>query len=340
MSNYNNRVYLVTGAAGFLGSNVCRQLLNEGESVRAYVLPGDKAAAYLPKGTEVYFGDLLDMEALEKYFEVPAYNEVVVLHIASIVSVSPDYSQKVMDVNVKGTENIVKMCRKHNVNKLVYCSSTGAIPENETGTIKECDGIIPIDPERIKGCYSLSKALATNVVLDAAAEGLNACVVHPSGILGPEDFAMSETTKTLVEIINGEMAAGISGSFNLCDVRDLANGVIGAARNGKSGECYILGNDPVTFKEFAKLISEESGCKKMKVFLPIGVARFMAKIMESKAKREGKKPLLTTFSVYNLARNNNFDSSKARRELGYATRSYRETIRDEIQWLKANGKIA
>lgn len=335
-----NRMYLVTGAAGFLGSTVCRKLADRNETVRAFVLEGDTSAQYLPEDVEVTYGDLCNKEDLERFFETPDDTEVIVLHIASIVTVNPDYSQKVMDVNVGGTENIVEMCKKHNASKLVYCSSTGAIPEEEKGTIRECDGAIPLDPERIKGCYSLSKAMATNVVLKAANEGLNACVVHPSGILGPEDFAMGETTRTLVDIINGEMPAGIDGSFNLCDVRDLADGLIGAADKGKSGECYILGNEPVSFKDFAKLVSEESGCRQMKLFLPIPAASFLAKILEKKAKKTGAKPLMTTFSVYNLARNNRFDSSKANKDLGYTTRPYRETIRDEIRWLKDTGKIA
>ena len=311
----NSRIYLVTGAAGFLGSNVCRQLVNSGEQVRAYVLPGDVSAKYLPEGVEVIYGDLLDTDALEKFFDVKGSKEVIVMHIASIVTVNPEYSKKVMDVNVEGTANSVELCKKHKVSKLIYCSSTGAIPELENGPIRECDGEIPIDPERIRGCYSLSKALATNLVLKAAKnDGLDACVVHPSGILGPDDFAMGETTKTLVDIINGEMPAGISGSFNLCDVRDLANGMILASERGRSGECYILGNEPVSFKDFTKLVSEESGCKKMRFFLPLGVASFLAGIMEKKAKKAGKKPLMTKFSVYNLARNNNFDSGKAERE--------------------------
>ncbi|SES79218.1 dihydroflavonol-4-reductase [Pseudobutyrivibrio sp. C4] len=336
----SKKIYLVTGAAGFLGSTVCRQLIDRGENVRAFVLAGDKSAQFLPKEVEIVYGDLCNKDDLERFFTIEDDAEVVVLHIASIVTVNPDYSQKVMDVNVGGTENIVEMCKSHKVSKLVYCSSTGAIPEEERGTIRECEGSIPLDPERIKGCYSMSKAMATNVVLKAATDGLNACVVHPSGILGPEDFAMGETTKTLVDIINGEMPAGIDGSFNLCDVRDLADGVIGAADKGKSGECYILGNEPVSFKDFTKLVSEESGCKPLKFFLPISAANLLAKMLEKKAKKTGEKPLMTTFSVYNLARNNRFDSSKAAKELGYTTRPYRETIRDEIRWLKDTGKIA
>ncbi len=110
-----------------------------------------------------------------------------------------------------------------------------------------------------------SKALATQAVLDAVRDrGLKACVVHPSGILGPEDFAVGETTSTMIQIINGEMPAGINGSFNLCDVRDLARGTILAATKGKSGHCYILGNKEVSFKDFSRMVSQEAGCKKNK----------------------------------------------------------------------------
>ena len=158
--------------------------------------------------------------------------------------------------------------------------------------------------------------------------------------MGPEDFAVGETTKVLIQIINGEMPAGIDGSFNLCDVRDLALGAIAAADKGKRGECYILGNDEVSFRDFSRLVSEEAHCKKMKFFIPTGIANLLAKVMEKQAAKKGTRPLMTTFAVYNLARNNDFDSSKAHRELGYTTRSYRETMHDEIEWLKASGKIA
>lgn len=335
-----NIKYLVTGAAGFLGGTICRQLVERGDDVRAFVLPNDPAMKYVPKEAEVVAGDLTDMESLERFFTVEEGVETIVLHIASIVSVNPEYNQKVIDVNVGGTKNIIDLCLSHpECKKLVYCSSTGAIPEEEKGkAIKEVEYF---DEEKVLGCYSQSKAMATQLVLDAVeGKGLNACIIHPTGIMGPEDFAVGETTGTLIKIINGEMPAGIDGSFNLVDVRDLAQGTISAIDKGQKGECYILGNKEVSFKEFCKLISEESGCKPVKMFLPIWAANLMGKIMENKAKRTGEKPLMTTFSVYNLARNNDFDSTKARRELGYHTRPYQETIHDEVQWLKATGKIA
>ncbi|MCR5369098.1 MAG: NAD-dependent epimerase/dehydratase family protein [Clostridium sp.] len=248
-----NTIYLVTGAAGFLGSCVCRRLAERGCRVRGLVLPDDPAAKYLP-------------EEVQKY-EVDYFDETKVL-----------------------------------------------------------------------GCYSMSKALASQEVLDACHHrGLNACIVHPSGIMGPGDYAAGEITQNLVNIINGELPAGIDGNFNLCDVRDLADGIIAAAEKGRSGECYILANEPVTFRDFCRMVTEESGGKKVIVFLPIFAADMMARMMEAGAKKTGEKPVMTTFSVYNLARNNVFDSGKAKEELGYKTRSYEETIHDQIQWLLAEG---
>ncbi len=87
------------------------------------------------------------------------------------------------------------------------------------------------------------------------------------------------------------------------------------------------------------MLVKEAGCKPIKSFLPIKVANLIASILEKQAVKTGKEPLMTTFSVYNLARNNDFDSSKAKRELGYQTRPYEETIRDEVKWLKEAGKI-
>ncbi|MBO6158834.1 MAG: NAD-dependent epimerase/dehydratase family protein [Firmicutes bacterium] len=335
-----NTLYLVTGAAGFLGGTICRQLIERGDKVRAFVLPNDPAMQFVPEEAEIVEGDLTNEESLKPFFDIPAGMDAVVLHIASIVTVNPDFNQKVMDVNVGGTQKIIDLCLANSqVKKLVYCSSTGAIPEAPKGTaIKEVDYF---DEHQVLGCYSQSKALATQAVLDAVRDrGLNACVVHPSGIMGPEDFAVGETTGTLIKIIGGQMPAGIDGSFNLCDVRDLAAGTIAAADKGRIGECYILGNKPVSFKDFSNIVSEEAGCAKVKMFLPIWAANLVASLAEKAAKRKGEKPLMTTFSVYNLARNNTFDSSKAEEELGYHTRSYRETIHDEIQWLKETGKIA
>ena len=178
---------------------------------------------------------------------------------------------------------------------MVYVSSTGAIPEQPKGTpIRETYQFTPVDESRQVGCYSQSKALATQAVLDAFRErGLKACVVHPSGILGPKDYAVGETTGTVIKIMNGKMPVGMGGSFNLCDVRDLAQGCIGAADKGREGECYILGNKEVTLKEMCRMLHEASGCKTPYFYVPIRMAYVLARYMEKKARKTGEKPLMT-----------------------------------------------
>ena len=338
----NNRYYLLTGAAGFLGTNICMQLLEKGCKVRALVLPNDKSVKFIPKEVEVVLGDLTDAPSLEPFFTVPEGCTSVIIHCASMVTVNPNYSEKLMAVNVGGTRNIITKVLNHpECEKMVYVSSTGAIPEEPHGIkIREVSKFTPCDPKKVVGAYSQSKAAATQMVLDAVnVMGLKACVVHPSGILGPNDHAMGETSSTVLQIIRGEMPMGMQGSFNLCDVRDLAAGTIAAIDKGRIGQCYILANKTVTLKDMCDMLHAECNAKKIKFYLPLDLADKIAAGLEKQAEKTGKMPLMTTFSVYNLARNNEFDYSKAEAELGYTTRSYEETIHDEVQWMIAEGLI-
>ena len=338
----NERYYLLTGAAGFLGTNICMQLLEAGCKVRALVLPNDKSVKYIPAEVEVVLGDLTDADSLEPFFSVPEGASSVIIHCASMVTVNPNYSEKLMAVNVGGTRNIITKVLAHpECEKMVYVSSTGAIPEAPHGTkIKEVSKFEPCDPKLVVGAYSQSKAKASQMVLDAVrVMGLKACIVHPSGILGPNDHAIGETTGTLLQIIKGEMPMGMQGSFNLCDVRDLAAGTIAAIDKGRVGECYILANEPVTLKEMCDMLHAECNAKQIKFYLPLDLANKIAAGLEKQAEKTGKMPLMTTFSVYNLARNNEFDYSKAKEELGYTTRSYQQTIHDEVQWMIEEGLI-
>ena len=175
------------------------------------------------------------------------------------------------------------MFRTSGVQKNGLCKFERSIPELPKGQkIRE---VKQFDSEKVVGWYSKTKAMATQAVLDAVKkEGLNACVVHPSGILGPQDYAIGETTGTIIKIINGEMPVGMRGSFNLCDVRDLAAGCIAAADKGRTGECYILGNEEVTLKEMCELLDKDLHCGTCKLYLPLGLAKLLAKQMEKRQK--------------------------------------------------------
>lgn len=262
----------------------------------------------------------------------------MVYHCASIVTLSPDYSKKVYEVNVTGTRNVVEKCLEYGVRKLVYVSSTGAVPALPKGrAIVESDRY---DPDSVVGFYGKTKAEATRIFLDAARErGLDASIVCPSGIAGPGDYAYGPVASFIIDYAKGEMPAGVDGCFNAADVRDLAAGVIACGERGRAGESYILANDCVSMREMFRLVSEASGAAEVKAILPVALAKLVAALAGLASKATGRPARLTPFAICNLARNNEFSSDKAIAELGYRSRPFAQTVADTVAWLRAEGRI-
>ena len=333
-----NRIFLVTGAAGFLGSNICRLLSARGDRVRALVMTGDPAEKYVPKKIEIIHGDLLDRASLERFFNTGDDDEVYVIHCASIVWTKLEANPKVWAVNVDGTANIIDQCVKHRVRKLVYISSTGAIPELPFGEkIKEVDHFLPADG--LIGYYSVTKAEATQLVLDALKQHpeLDASIVHPSGICGPYDYAFGPVASMVRQVVQGKMKTGIEGTFNSIDARDLASGVLAACEKGRRGECYIMSNEVVSMQDMFRLINQAAGHPARFHVISKELARVMVIILAFISRFTGKEPLLSQFNIDMLNRNNEFDCSKAERELGYRCRPFSESIKDTVDWLREEG---
>ena len=334
-----NTVYLLTGAAGFLGSTISSQLIAQNKAVRALVLKGDPSIKQVPEEADIVSGNILDIGSLEEFFRVPGDTEVIVIHCASMVTVSPELSEKLYAVNVTGTKNIVEACIRHKVKKLVFISSTQAIPELPHGkVIREAYSFD--DPCLVSGGYGQTKAAATRLVLKAVWEyGLDASIVFPGNISGPNDFENGLFTNFIINYVNGKIPAGIAGSFNTVDVRDLAEGVIACTEKGRKGEGYIMCNNAVSMRDLLSLLSRNTGVREVKHILPAFAARVIA-VISSLVSFFTKTPgLLTSFAVYNLTRNNVFSCEKAKRELGFRTRPIEETIRDMAVWLYNSGQI-
>ena len=333
-----NTMYLLTGAAGYLGSNVSRSLIARGKTVRALVLKGDPAISQVPAEVEIVTGDIVNAGSIEQFFSVPDETEIIVIHCASMVTVSPELSEKLYAVNVTGTQNILNACIKHKVKKLVYVSSTGAIPELPHGqVIREVNYF---DPDKIIGGYGKTKAMATQLVIDAVKEhGLDASIVYPSGISGPNDYGNGYFTNVIIDYFNGKMPAGVAGSFNAVDVRDLADGVVACTEKGRKGEGYILSNSAVSMRELFRLISRNTGAKEVTTILSVSAAKVLAAVSSFFSLLTKKPGLLTSFAIYNLTRNNAFSCEKAKRELGFRVRPFEETIRDMAIWLHNDRRI-
>ncbi len=326
------RVYIITGIGGHLGNTIARDLLAAGGTVRGFARPDEDVTMLYGDTVSIVRGDVRDRASLEPLFYGLGKNdEIVVIHCAGIVSVASKYDQRVVDVNVNGTKNIVELCKQHRVKKLVYISSVHALPELPYGSvIHEVEGF---QPESVIGLYAKTKAAATQIVLDAVQEGLDATVIHPSGIIGPNDYGRGHLTQMIVSYLNGSLTAGVEGGYDFVDVRDVASGVIAAADKGKKGECYILSNRYVPVKELLNTLARITGGKKIRTMLPLWFAKLTAPIAEFYYKIRKEAPLFTSYTLYTLTSNARFTYEKAKRDLGYAPRELSATIRDTVSFL-------
>ena len=333
-----NELYIVTGAAGNLGSAIVRQLVREQKSVRAFVLRGEEAAKHLPEGADVVEGDVTDTASLETLFaHIPEGTSTYVIHCAAMVSVSSLVAKQIWSVNVDGTQNIIDQCRAHGA-RLIFIGSTGAIPEQPMGTsIREVDHY---NPDAVIGLYDQTKAAASQLVLDAIHAGeIDGCIILPSGISGPGDYTFGNVSGVIREYVEGKMPAGVEGTFNCADNRDMAKAILRACEVGRTGESYILSGDMIGMKEVFDILSEHTGLPTIKTILPARMGKLIGVMSDFAEKLTHKPQRMTSFAVYNLLRNNEFDSSKAEAELGYKPRTMAQSIAEEIDWMLSEGIV-
>ena len=331
------RIYIVTGASGFLGNNIIRMLEHDDNAeVRAFVLNGESISSLNNLKCSIYYGDVTKADTLNSIFEGSGDAEIFVIHCAAVVYIKSKYNSRVYDVNVNGTKNIVDKVLEYNA-KLIYVSSVHAIPEKSDGDL--ISEVSIFNPDDVVGLYAKTKSEAARYVMDSVKDkGLNACIVHPSGILGPYDFSNSHLTALVREIVRGKLPMCVKGGYDFVDVRDVAKGIIMACDKGKMGECYIMSGEFVSIKKLADLVCDVVGRKRIKVVLPIMIAKIVAPFYEMYYNVKGKTPLFTKYSLYTLSSNSNFSNEKAKRDLGFVTRDITDTVRDMVMWILGDFK--
>lgn len=331
------RIYIVTGASGFLGNNIIRMLEHDDNAeVRAFVLNGESISSLNNLKCSIYYGDVTKADTLNSVFDGCDGIEIFVIHCAAVVYIKSKYNSRVYDVNVNGTKNIVDKVLEYNA-KLIYVSSVHAIPEKSDGNL--ISEVSIFNPDDVVGLYAKTKAEAARYVMDSVKDkGLNACIVHPSGILGPYDFSNSHLTALVREIVRGKLPMCVKGGYDFVDVRDVAKGIIMACDKGKKGECYIMSGEFVSIKKLADLVCDVVGRKRIKVVLPIMIAKIVAPFYEMYYNVKKKTPLFTKYSLYTLSSNSNFSNEKAKRDLGFVTRDITDTVRDMVMWILGDFK--
>ena len=326
------KVYIITGANGFLGNNIIRILEKDADNeIRAFVLKDDSIKSLENLNCKIYYGDVTNKESLSSIFENTNGKEVFVIHCAAIVYIKSKYNPLIYNVNVNGTKNIVDKVLELNA-KLVYVSSVHAIPEKPNNDL--ISEVTNFNPDDVYGLYAKTKAEAAKYVMDAIKnKNLNACIIHPSGIIGPNDFGNSHLTQLIKVVSNGKLFACVKGGYDFVDVRDVAKGVTNACKNGIKGECYILSNRYITIKELCDLICDLQKRKRIKIILPISIAKLIAPLFELYYNLKKETPLFTKYSLYTLSSNANFSNKKAKQYLDFKNRSIEDTIKDTIEWI-------
>lgn len=324
-------IYIVTGANGFLGNNIVRRLeKNKNNEIRCLVLKNDKLNSLNKLNCKIYYGDVTKIDTLKDIFNINRNTKVYVIHCAAIVYIKSRYNPNVYNVNVNGTKNIVKKTLEINA-KLVYINSVHAIKENNK-IIKESTDF---NSNYVKGLYAKTKALGAKFVLEQVKNNnLNACIIHPSGIIGPYDYGNGHLTQLIKEIINKKLFAVVKGGYDIIDVRDVVDGILSACKKNNSGECYILSNKYISIKELSDIVCEIEKIKKIKIVLPIWIAKIAAFFLEFIYDIKKQTPLFTKYSLYTLSTNSNFSNSKSKKELSFNTRNIYDTIKDTINFLK------
>ena len=322
--------FLITGVTGFLGRAVINELKEKQAQIYALLLPGDALSADMPSEIHVIEGDVCDRKSLENFFAF-AGEETCVIHCAGIISVATKPGKKIYDVNVNGTKNIISECIEHNVGKLIYVSSVHAIPEKPKGV--QISETYDFSPELVRGDYAKSKAMATEAVLDAAEEGLNASIVFPSGIIGPGDEAHGSITSMLLSFIAGKLPLAVKGGYDFVDVRDVACGIAACVERGERGKCYILSGHYASIKDILGNVKLMTGLKRTVSYLPIGFAKIIAPVYEKYSLHRKKKLFFTPYAVDVLDSNGLFSHKNAENALGYKPRLLAETLKDTVNWL-------
>ncbi|MGA2612281.1 MAG: SDR family NAD(P)-dependent oxidoreductase [Spirochaetia bacterium] len=326
---------LVTGAAGHLGCALVRELVGDGEKVRVLVLPQEDLEGLRGIPLDIVKGNVLDLDSIRR----ASQDVEVIYHLAGIVSIMPGRDELMRRVNVEGTANVARVARECRVRRMVYVSSIHALARPPKGT--PVDERVRIDPHNPAGEYDRTKAEASLAVLSEVEAGLDAVIVCPTGIIGPYDFrGISPMTRQIRKWARSGSHLVLDGHFDFVDARDVARGMIVAARQGRRGQLYILAGDRVSVEDLFELVKENAGTRGRAFRVPLGIARLVAVFATLHSRLWGRKVQLTRYALETLESNSLISCARARGELGYQPRAMRRTIGDTVRWLRENPEPA
>ncbi len=318
------KLVLVTGAGGFLGSHITRELLAENYQVRALLAPNESSENLNDQTLQIEEGDIRKKNVVDK----AAKGATHIIHCAALNKLWHRPSREYFEINLKGTKNILHAAEHFKVERLIYTSSCevmgpsqNAIPRTEQW---KCAA------RSIRGHYAQSKSLAEAKVrrhLEA-----RAVILRPTVLLGPGDIHQTPFGQFLQAYFNRQLPAYYNCGINLIDVRDAAKAHLSALDCGKLRRAYIIGGYNVRLEDVLQKIARLSGVQPPKRKLSYHSAHFLAGLYRFSTFFTRQTPVFTPQSVKKVKHPNFFNNSFAKNTLSLQLRSIDETIAATVNW--------
>jgi dihydroflavonol-4-reductase len=323
---------LVTGASGFLGSHVARQLVARGDDVRVLMRASSTNRAIADLSLEYVTGDLRDSVSLDRAMK----GAKRVFHVAADYRLWAERSKDIYDSNVGGTKNLLAAAKRAGVEQLIYTSTVATIAVDRPRLPNESTDA---KLEEMVGHYKRSKWLAEKEVLSAAKNGLPVIVAMPTTPVGPWDWKPTPTGKIILDFLNGKMPGYVETGLNFVGVEECAVGHLLVAEKGKVGERYLLGGENLTLKAMLDALSRITGLAAPRLKIPHGLALGVAYANTAFSRLIGRVPGIPVEGV-KIARHMIFiDCSRAKRELGFQPGPVAAALDRAVRWYEANGYI-
>jgi dihydroflavonol-4-reductase len=325
---------LVTGATGFVGSHVARQLVAAGDSVRVLVRATSNLAGLEDLQVERVEGDLRDGASLDRAMRGVRR----VYHVAADYRLWTPKPAEIYESNVEGTRRLLAAAHRAGVERIVYTSTVATIAVPRRGAVPNEEMKATLD--EMIGHYKRSKFLAEQVAIDAARAGVPVVIVNPTAPVGPGDWKPTPTGRIILDFLQGKMPAYVDTGLNVVAVEDVAAGHLLAAEKGRIGERYILGARNMTLKQILDALSAITGRPAPRVRLPHAIALAAGYADEFYSRLAGREPQIPVEGV-KMSRHKMFvESDKAQRELGYKPGKVEAALERAVRWYEKHGYIA
>jgi dihydroflavonol-4-reductase len=326
---------LVTGATGFVGSAVARQLVARGGNVRVLVRAGGDRRNIADLPVEPVEGDLRDGASLARAIRGCR----ALYHVAADYRIWIPRPDEIYETNVAGTTRLLRAAAAEGVERIVYTSSVAVLGAQAGGGI--ADEKTPVSLADMIGHYKRSKFLAEEAVDRLIREeNLPAVIVNPSTPIGPRDVKPTPTGRLIVEAAAGRMPAFVDTGLNVVHVDDVAAGHLLAFEHGVVGERYVLGGENLTLRDILAEIARLCGRRAPRLRLPHGLVLPIAYAAEAASRVSGREPFVTVDGLRMARKKMFFSSAKAEAALGYRARPAAAALTDAVQWFREAGYLA